>query len=135
MTHPPSKELGPTNPARYKVAVALIEQMERQPRWEPASSLYGLSITNAPRVNAIGPSFPIPLNQDEKLKGKETDESKLPPAPNRVVIANDRVVPLISQQASRMHSLAKQVLPVSLHAHRIAQLSDCAPFISTGVRV
>lgn len=132
LTHPPSKELGLTNPARYKVAVSLIEQTEMNPRWEPVPSLYGISISNAPRVNSAGPTYPIPL-QDEKTgngKGKEVEEPKLPAIPQRPIITTERAAPLISQQASRMHSLSKKILPVSSHNYQSTFLSQAIPYSS-----
>jgi hypothetical protein len=118
LTHPPPQELGPANPTRYKVAVTLIEQaQQKNPRWEPVPSLYGISVSNAPRVNSNGPTYPIPLGQDEKLnngKGKEVEETRFPALPARPVIASERVAPLISQQGSRLPSLAREILTVSV---------------------
>lgn len=115
LTHPPPKELGPTNPARYKVALELIEQMEANPRWDPPATLYGSSMPNVPRVAPTGPSFPVPIATPEaKDKGKEPEtETKLPNKPPRSIVGTERIAPLISQQGSRIPALALQVLPVS----------------------
>lgn len=115
LTHPPPKELGPTNTGRYNVALELIEQTEAVPRWDPPCTLYGNSIPDAPRVSAMGPSFPVPIvAPDGKDKGKEADaETKLPNKPPRSIVGTERIASLISQQTSRLPALALQVLPVS----------------------
>lgn len=118
LTHPPPKELGPTNPARYKVALELIDQMEAVPRWDLPSTLYGSSMPNAPRVAPMGPSFPVPIAAapatDVKDKGKEQPEAetKLPNKLPRSIVGTERIAPLVSQQGSRIPALALQVLPV-----------------------
>ena len=124
LTHPPPAKVSAVNPARYKVALAFVAQSEQNPRWEPAATLYGNSAPNAPRVAAIGPSFPIPITKfpPTPTDGKEDTEKdkkpNLPSAPPRPVAASERITPLVSQQPSRIPDLARQVLPVSDPAHR-----------------
>lgn len=119
LTHPPPSKVASISPARYKVALALVSQSEQNPRWDPATTLYGTTTPNAPRVAAIGPSFPIPISKfpPTPTDGKdETDKDKkpnLPSAPPRPVATSERVAPLVSQQPSRIPDLARQVLPVS----------------------
>ena len=117
LTHPPPKDPGPANPARYKVALDLIDQTENESRWEPHSSLYAISAPNAPRVAPMGPSYPQTIDSAEKSgkdKGKETDiDARLPKKPPRSILGTERITPLISQQTSRIPALALRVLPVS----------------------
>lgn len=117
LTHPPPKELGPTNPARYRVAVTLIEQAQANPRWEPVPSLFAISAPNQPRVSSIGPVHPVPIAdpvQEKNGKGKEAEvEPKWPVVGQRHISAAERVAPLVSQQGSRLPNLARQVLAVS----------------------
>lgn len=119
LTHPPPPKMPTISPARYKVALALVSQSEQSPRWEPATTLYGSSTPNAPRVAAIGPSFPIPISKfpptptDGKDEAEKDKKPNLPSAPPRPVATSERVTPLVSQQPSRIPDLARQVLPVS----------------------
>jgi hypothetical protein len=119
LTHPPPKDPGPVNPARYKIALELIEQTENESRWEPHPSSYAISAPNAPRVAPMGPSYPQTIEPAEekpgKDKGKEVDsDAKLPKKPPRSILGTERIAPLISQQTSRIPELALRVLPVSL---------------------
>ncbi|KAI0087594.1 hypothetical protein BDY19DRAFT_954514 [Irpex rosettiformis] len=120
LTHPPPKDPGPVNPARYKVALDLIDQTENEPHWEPHSSLYAISAPNAPRVAPIGPSYPQTIDSAEekpsKDKGKEADiDARLPKKPPRSILGTERIAPLISQQTSRIPALALRVLPGPIH--------------------
>lgn len=117
LTHPPPKDPGPANPARYKVALDLIDQTENESRWEPHSTLYAISVPNPPRVAPMGPSYPQTIDSAEeksgKDKGKETDiDARLPKKPPRSIVGTERIAPLISQQTSRIPALALRVLPV-----------------------
>jgi len=114
LTHPIS-QVGPANPAKHKVAMALLAQIQSNSRWDAPSTLYGNVVPCPPRVSAIGPSYPVSISTLEDIKaGKEVDEKKptLPPAPPRAVFSSDKLVFLASQQASRIPELARQVLPV-----------------------
>ncbi|GJE95812.1 hypothetical protein PsYK624_120020 [Phanerochaete sordida] len=135
LTHPPPKELGPTNPARYKVAVALIEESQKNPRWEPAPSLYGISSTNAPRVSSIGPWYPIALDDKSGGKGKDAEEpGRFPPAQPRPIMYSERVAPLVSQQGSRIPALAQKVLPTNV-LRRTTRLAPPPPLVQDGRRL
>lgn len=116
LTHPPPPELPPLNPARHKVALALIKQSQANPRYNPADSLFGTVAPCPPRMATIGPSYPVPINETPgSEKGKETKEkeTKLPQSIPRPVAAIDRIAPFISQQTSQIPGLALHVLPVS----------------------
>ncbi|KAG6372637.1 hypothetical protein JVT61DRAFT_7389 [Boletus reticuloceps] len=116
LTHPVSQP-GPPNPAKHKVAMALLSQVQQNTRWDAPSTLYANVTPCPPRVTSIGPSYPIALSALEDLRSgkdanKESDKRPLlPPAPPRPVFTNDRPVFLSSQQASRLPELARQVLP------------------------
>ncbi|KAG6335059.1 hypothetical protein ID866_4037 [Astraeus odoratus] len=113
LTHPVT-QIPPANPAKHKVAMALLGQIQNNPRWDAPSTLYGNIVPCNARVTTISPSYPIPISTLEDIRaGKEVDEKKsmLPPAPARPVFSSDKPVFLTSQQASRLPELARQVLP------------------------
>lgn len=114
LTHPVS-QVGSANPAKHKVAMALLTQIQGNSRWDAPSTLYGNVVPCPPRVSVISPSYPVSVSTLEDMKaGKDVDEKKcpLPPAPPRAVFSSDKLVFLASQQASRIPELARQVLPV-----------------------
>ncbi|KZT68102.1 hypothetical protein DAEQUDRAFT_693189 [Daedalea quercina L-15889] len=121
LTHPPPPKVSSVNPARYKVALAFVAQSELNPRWDPATTLFGNSASNTPRVAAIGPSFPIPITKlpptptDGKDDTEKDKRPNLPSAPPRPVTTSERGAPLLSQQPSRIPDLARQVLPGSVY--------------------
>ncbi|KIM56255.1 hypothetical protein SCLCIDRAFT_1220512 [Scleroderma citrinum Foug A] len=113
LTHPVS-QVGSANPAKHKVAMALLTQIQGNSRWDAPSTLYGNVVPCPPRVSVISPSYPVSVSTLEDMKaGKDVDEKKcpLPPAPPRAVFSSDKLVFLASQQASRIPELARQVLP------------------------
>jgi hypothetical protein len=112
LTNPPPKELPPLNPSRHKVALALIQQTQSNPRFSPADSLFGTVAPCPPRVATMGPSHPVAIG-DRKGEGHDKD-TKLPVAASRPVAAIERTAPFISQQTSRIPELAHLVLPVRL---------------------
>lgn len=119
LTHPVSQP-GPPNPAKHKVAMALLSQVQNNTRWDTPSTLYANVVPCSPRVPSIGPSYPIAHSALEDVRsGKDTDKDLdkrplLPPAPPRPVFTNDKPVFLASQQASRLPELARQVLPARI---------------------
>lgn len=118
LTHPVHQP-APPNPAKHKVAMALLSQIQSNPRWDAPTTLYGNIVPCPPRVTTISPSYPIALSTLEDIRaGKDVDEKKamLPPAPARPVFSSDRPVYLASQQASRLPELARQVLPGTVQA-------------------
>ncbi|KIM41702.1 hypothetical protein M413DRAFT_444944 [Hebeloma cylindrosporum] len=112
LTNPPPKELPPLNPSRHKVALALIQQTQSNPRFNPADSLFGTVAPCPPRVATIGPSHPVAIG-DRKGEGNDKD-TKLPVAASRPVAAIERTAPFISQQTSRIPELAHLVLPPAI---------------------
>ncbi|KIJ60429.1 hypothetical protein HYDPIDRAFT_98718 [Hydnomerulius pinastri MD-312] len=121
LTHPVSQP-GPPNPAKHKVALALVSQVQTNTRWDVPETLYANIVPCPPRVTAIGPSYAIPHSALEDIRaGKDVEKelekkSLLPAAPPRPVFSNDRPVFLASQQSSRIPELARQVLPGSVLA-------------------
>ncbi|KAN0078255.1 hypothetical protein V8E55_010312 [Tylopilus felleus] len=116
LTHPVSQP-GPPNPAKHKVAMALLSQIQNNARWDAPSTLYANVAPCPPRVASIGPSYPIAHSTlEDSRPAKDVDKEldkrpMLPPAPPRPVFTNDKPVYLASQQASRLPELARQVLP------------------------
>ena len=106
--------IGPNTllPSRHKVAMTLLYQTQALSRWEPADTLFGTAAPCSPRAAAIGPTYPIPI--DDKEKNTPNKEFKFPPVPARPVGAPERIVPAVSQQGSRIPDLARHVLPVSV---------------------
>ncbi|PPQ90263.1 hypothetical protein CVT25_013088 [Psilocybe cyanescens] len=138
LTHPPPPELPPLNPSRHKVAMALIQLAQSNPRWNPADSLFGSVGPCAPRVATIGPSYPIAIGDtpgvgDQKGKGEGQDKDlKLPTTISRPVSGTERIAPFISQQTSRIPDLARHILPSSILA-RTSRLAH-PPVLHRGSR-
>ena len=126
LTHPPSIKVGTVNPARYRVALALVEQSEKQNRWDAPTTLFGSTAANPPRVAPMPPSYAMAIGKgpgtgsglgtpegDGKDKGgKEEEKRPLPGAPGRTIAPSERIVPSISRQGSRIPKLARHVLSV-----------------------
>ena len=126
LTHPPSSKVGTVNPARYRVALALVEQSEKHNRWDVPTTLFGSTAANPPRVAPMPPSYAMAIGKgpgtgsgsgtpegDGKDKGgKEEDKRPLPGAPARTIAPSERIVPSISRQGSRIPKLARHVLSV-----------------------
>ncbi|KAI6030275.1 hypothetical protein EDC04DRAFT_3115352 [Pisolithus marmoratus] len=118
LTHPVT-QVGSPNPAKHKVAMSLLAQIQSNSRWDSPTTLYGNIVPCPPRVTSISPSYPIALSTLEDIRaGKDVDEKKsmLPPAPARPVFSSERPVYLASQQGSRLPELARQVLPGAVQA-------------------
>ncbi|KAF8064130.1 hypothetical protein FPV67DRAFT_203653 [Lyophyllum atratum] len=113
LTHPPPPNgLHPTL-SRHKVAMALLNQVQSLPRWDPPDTLYAGVGPCPPRVASVGPTYPMALGDEGKAReGKEREkEFKFPPTLPRAVTATERLTPLVSQQGSRIPDLARSVLP------------------------
>ena len=130
LTNPPPPHGNAGNPARHRVALALLSQTENNPRWEPADTLFGLSSPNAPRVSTMPPSHPIakqsPMHASSDLgkpdtKAEEIAKIPLPPISNYPVIAQQHVAPSMSTQASRLPEVSRSVLSVRF---RLSQPAD-----------
>ncbi|KAH7885876.1 hypothetical protein F5I97DRAFT_1809135 [Phlebopus sp. FC_14] len=137
LTHP-VKDTGPPNPAKHKVAMALLSQMQNNPRWDAPDTLFANIVPCPPRVAPIGPSYAIAHSTLADWRaGKDPDrdmerKSALPPAPPRPVFSNDKQVFLPSQQGSRLPELARQVLPGSVLA-RTSRLTH-PPILQRGTQ-
>ncbi|EPQ55838.1 hypothetical protein GLOTRDRAFT_76055 [Gloeophyllum trabeum ATCC 11539] len=124
LTHPPPPTTGGGNPSKHKVALALIAENQRRPRWDPPDTLYASVQPCPPRVAAIMPTYPVPINAPPtptEGKGDKTPDpnkekkSGLPSAPPKPVAPTERIAPMISQQSSRIPELARQILPSSVY--------------------
>ena len=130
LTNPPPPHGNAGNPARHRVALALLTQTESNPRWEPADTLFGLSSPNAPRVSTMPASHPIakqpPINASgdtgkTDAKAEEVNKVPLPPISNFPVIAQEHIAPSMSTQGSRLPEVSRSVLPVCSY---LSQLPD-----------
>ena len=124
LTNPPPPHGNAGNPARHRVALALLTQTENNPRWEPAETLFGLSSPNAPRLSTMPPSHPIakqpPMNASGDLgkpdvKGEEINKIPLPSISHFPVTAQEHIAPSMSTQGSRLPEVARSVIPVCFY--------------------
>lgn len=126
LTNPSPSHGNASNPARHRVALALLTQTETSPRWEPAETLFGLSSPNAPRVSTMPPSHPIakqpPINSGDPgkpdAKGDEISKVPLPSISHFPVTAQEHIAPSMSTQGSRLPEVARSVIPVCFYANR-----------------
>lgn len=135
LTNPPPSHGNAGNPARHRVALALLAQTENNPRWEPADTLFGLSSPNAPRVTTMPPSYPIakqpPINSlgdmgKTDTKAEEINKIPLPPLSNFPVTAQEYIAPSMSTQGSRLPEVTHSVLPVCFCLSRLSDRFSCA---------
>jgi hypothetical protein len=113
LTHPPPANPSVANPSRHRVAMVLLSQAQNNPHWEPADSLYATTAPNAPTMAPVGPSYAIPISASEEKKEDEKDKkSNLPGAAPRPIGTQERIVPLVSHQTSRIPELAREALSV-----------------------
>lgn len=113
LTHPPPPTVNTANPARHKVAMALLSLTQGASRWDPPDTLYSNVAPNLPRAAAIGPTFPVPLGTSPSLDAKKPEKDFKFPAMPRPVAVNEFLTSPVSQQSSRIPELARHVLPVS----------------------
>ncbi|KAF9649688.1 hypothetical protein BDM02DRAFT_3142121 [Thelephora ganbajun] len=135
LTNPPPSHGNAGNPARHRVALALLAQTENNTRWEPADTLFGLSSPNAPRVSTMPPSHPIakqpPINASGDpgkldVKGEEINKIPLPSVSHFPVTAQEYIAPSMSTQGSRLPEVARSVLPPPVY-HRTTRLPHPPP--------
>lgn len=122
LTHPPPANPNVANPSRHRVAMVLLSQAEKNPHWEHADSLYATVAPNAPTVAPVGPSYAIPVSvaaapeekdsKDSKKEDEKDKKSNLPGAAPRPIGTQERIVPLVSHQTSRIPELAREALSV-----------------------
>ena len=136
LTHPPPAKVGAVNPARYRVALALVQESEKCSRWDAPTTLFGSTAPNPPRVAPMPPSYAMPIAKgpggtigsgtpdgDGKDKGgKEEEKRPLPGAPARTIAPTDRIVPSLSRQGSRIPKLARHVLSVCDYHNDLGRL-------------
>jgi hypothetical protein len=127
LTNPPPSHGNAGNPARHRVALALLTQTENSPRWEPADTLFGLSSPNAPRVSTMPPSHPIAKQSPTNVPGdpgkpdakaEELTKIPLPSISHYPVTAQQHIAPSMSIQASRLPEVARGVLPVCVYLNQ-----------------
>jgi len=115
LTHPPPANSNVANPSRHRVAMVLLERAQKNSHWEPADSLYATTAPNSPTVAPVGPSYAIPISSLEEKKDDEKDKKlNLPGAAPRPIGTQERIVPLASQQSSRIPELAREALSVRI---------------------
>ncbi|RPD60727.1 hypothetical protein L227DRAFT_547024 [Lentinus tigrinus ALCF2SS1-6] len=127
LTHPPPARVGAVNPGRYRVALALVQQMEKYNRWDAPTTLYGSTAPNPPRVAAMPPSYALPIskksgagtpdgNGSGKESGEKEDEKRaLPSTYARHLVPPESITPMLSRSTSRIPGLAKDILPQTVY--------------------
>ncbi|KAJ7938271.1 hypothetical protein B0H13DRAFT_2301848 [Mycena leptocephala] len=115
----PQREPAPANPARHRVAMALLTHTAVTPRWELPDTMYASSTPAPPRAWPIVPTFAVPIADTGAAP------RRFPPTP-RTVAAPDRLAPLVGAQGSRLPELARRVLPPPIYA-RVTRLSHPPP--------
>ena len=140
LTNPLPSHGNASNPARHRVALALLAQTENSPRWEPADTLFGLSSPNGPRVSTMPPSHPIakqpPTNASgdpgkPDTKGEEINRVPLPSISHFPVTAQEHIAPSMSTQSSRLPEVARGVIPVCFRLSRQLDIISCAHLLSS----
>lgn len=107
LTNPPPSHPS-TNPARHRVALAMLSQAYTSPRWTAGDTLFGSAAGPRPRDVAPGPSYPVPIGS----KGKDDQLTFMPSSSSRPIVANEAVVLPSCQPRSRIPDIARAVLPV-----------------------
>ncbi|KAH9976743.1 hypothetical protein BGW80DRAFT_1456843 [Lactifluus volemus] len=128
LTHPLPASSNVANPSRHRVAMVLLNQAQKNPHWEPADSLYATTAPNAPTMAPVGPSYAVPIfcsassTSEEKKEDDKDKRSNLPGAAPRPIGTQERIVPLASNQTSRVPELAREALSGAVLS-RITRLS------------
>ncbi|KAH8112115.1 hypothetical protein DFH11DRAFT_1609803 [Phellopilus nigrolimitatus] len=122
LTHPPPPHPS-TNPARHRVALAMLSQAYNAPRWTAADTLFANGAGPRPRVVAPAPTHPIPLSVG---KAKDEQLQLMPPSTSRTVMVNETVVPLSHQPTSRIPDIARVILPLPVF-HRVTRIIPPPP--------
>ena len=133
LTNPPSSHGNAGNPARHRVALALLSQIESNPRWEPADTLFGLFSPNAPRLSTMPPSHPLAKQSPTNMSGdpgkpdakaEEIAKIPLPSISHHPVTAQQHIAPSMCAQASRLPEVARSVLPVCFYLNEQPDVSS-----------
>ncbi|KAJ6524477.1 hypothetical protein B0H19DRAFT_1199972 [Mycena capillaripes] len=120
----PTREPAPANPARHRVAMALLTHTALVPRWELPDTMYASSTPAPPRSWPIVPTFAVPV--DSGAGGAVGVAPRRFPPTHRTVAAPDRLAPLVGAQGSRLPELARRVLPPPVYA-RVTKLGHPTP--------
>ncbi|KAF9260429.1 hypothetical protein L218DRAFT_962578 [Marasmius fiardii PR-910] len=137
--------------SRHKIAMALLNLIQTQPRWDVADTLWSNVSGNQPRVAPVGPTFPMALGSDSEKEKKERGEKdskdskdgkdkeggggkdkdvKFPTTMPRSVAVNEKLSVTVSQPGSRIPELSRHVLPPNIFA-RTSRLTH-PPVLSRG---
>ncbi|KAJ7468545.1 hypothetical protein FB451DRAFT_1091994 [Mycena latifolia] len=116
----PQREIASSNPARHRVAMALLTHTQLVPRWELPDTMYAGSTPAPPRTWPIVPTFAVPIADPSPAMPR-----RFPPT-HRTVAAPDRLAPLVGSQGSRIPELARRVLPPPIYA-RVTRLAHPPP--------
>ncbi|KAJ7046677.1 hypothetical protein C8F04DRAFT_1061335 [Mycena alexandri] len=117
----PQRDPAPSNPARHRVAMSLLQQTQVVPRWELPDTMYaGAASAGGASVRAwpIVPTYAV-------TKDPTTPQRRFPPT-HRTVAAPDRLAPILASQSSRIPELARAVLPPAVYA-RVTRLTHPMP--------
>ncbi|KAJ6468990.1 hypothetical protein C8R47DRAFT_799621 [Mycena vitilis] len=118
----PTREPAPANPARHRVAMALLQHTALVPRWELPDTMYASSTPAPPRTWPIVPTYAVPAVPDPLVPHRRF----LPT--HRTVAAPDRLAPLVGAQSSRVPELARRVLPAPVY-NRVTRLAHPPPLV------
>ncbi|KAJ7141835.1 hypothetical protein C8R43DRAFT_1071442, partial [Mycena crocata] len=121
----PQREPAPSNPARHRVAMALLTHTQLVPRWDLPDTMYASSTPAPPRAWPIVPTFAVPAIPNPSLPDKE--QRRFPPT-HRTVAAPERIAPIVGAQVSRLPELARRVLPSPIYA-RVTRLTHPPPLV------
>ncbi|KAI5119342.1 hypothetical protein M0805_004019 [Coniferiporia weirii] len=126
LTHPPPSHPS-TNPARHRVALAMLAQAYKAPRWSAADTLFANGAAPRPRVVAPAPAYPVSLSTG---KGKDEPPPVMPASTSRPVMVPETVVPLSHQPSSRIPDIARAILPLSVF-NRATRVNPPPPLVNT----
>ncbi|CAK5271037.1 unnamed protein product [Mycena citricolor] len=114
----PQRDTGPSNPARHRVSMSLLQLTQVVPRWDLPPSMYASSAPGPPRAWPIVPTYAKPMNE------AEVPRRFLPTTRN--VAYPERIEPIVGSQGSRLPELARQVLPPTIY-NRLTRINHPPP--------
>ncbi|TFK20437.1 hypothetical protein FA15DRAFT_759368 [Coprinopsis marcescibilis] len=114
LTHPAPPNPPPSTTQRHKVAMALLDLIQKSSRWTPADTLNASVSPCPPRVATMAPSYPVAitdLGSDGKPKEGKEDKTKFPAIiTQRPVSYAERLAPMVSQPSSHIPNLSRNIL-------------------------
>ncbi|EAU87618.2 hypothetical protein CC1G_09715 [Coprinopsis cinerea okayama7 len=113
LTHPPPPHPPPATTQRHRVAMALLDLLQKQSRWTPADTLNASVAPCPPRVATMSPSCPVAISDlgpDGKPRDGKEDRTKFPMTSMKPVAYPERLAPMASQPSSHIPDLARLVL-------------------------